>query len=276
MKSETELRDSVAPTPETTAELSDYIESLVGQQNDYGTCVYAMSLSAVAAFNYAAHKLGVTGFQASCADLDILKRIRHLDGPFMLVKGEDALYPQSDPLKKVRAAIESWNEWLQTEARKKLSENNTAHPDVLRHWNRLAYNGSNTLESGKIEDKAAFLENEFTEAFVGKNVDQFKLFGINDVYLFHGAGDIAKAEKCTDGAGWRMSMPVSLSFEYHIDGIKISWSVDTERKGSNGASSLRFDFGLLESLEKQATNPSVKSHISDYIKRARGSGANAQ
>lgn len=88
---EPEMRDSTVPTFDTPIQVMDYIESLVTQDHDYGTCVYAMSMAAVAAYNYVARKLGVTGFQASCADLDIVRRNRRIDGPFMLVNGENVV-----------------------------------------------------------------------------------------------------------------------------------------------------------------------------------------
>lgn len=64
-QTEEQLRESKAITPKSTGELVSYINGLVMQKHDYGTCVYAISLSAVAAYNYVAHELGVTGFQAS-------------------------------------------------------------------------------------------------------------------------------------------------------------------------------------------------------------------
>lgn len=93
---EKELREASVPWPQNERQLLEYIHSLVEREHDYETCVYAMSMAAVAAFYYVSHKLGVTGFQASCADLDILRRTRSLDGPFMLLKAEDLLYPQYD------------------------------------------------------------------------------------------------------------------------------------------------------------------------------------
>ena len=75
---EQEMRDTEVPRANTIGELSDYIESLVQQEHDYGTCVYAMSMAATAAFNYVARRLGVTGFQASCADMDVLRRTRRI------------------------------------------------------------------------------------------------------------------------------------------------------------------------------------------------------
>jgi len=75
-QTEKEMREAKEPWPYTEQQLTEYIASLVDRQHDYGTCVYAMSLAAAAAFNYVAHKLGVTGFQSSCADLDFIRRTR--------------------------------------------------------------------------------------------------------------------------------------------------------------------------------------------------------
>ena len=138
VQSEEEMRESQAPTPCTSDELAQYVESLVDRDHDYGTCVYAMSLAATAAFNFVARQLGVTGFQASCADLDILRRTRSLDGPFIVIKAEDDVYPQYDNLKKVIEAQQQWRSWVVERAKKKLSEAPDAHPAVLAHWRGLA------------------------------------------------------------------------------------------------------------------------------------------
>ena len=148
-KTEQEMRDIEAPMPETAAELVEYIESLVERDHDYGTCCYAMSLAATAAFMHVAHKLGVTGFQAGCADLDVLRRTRRLDGPFIILKAEDMLYPQYDLQQRLREAMNEWGEWAAKEAQKKLEEHNGhAHPDVLARWERLAASAPNVKVSG--------------------------------------------------------------------------------------------------------------------------------
>ena len=132
------MRESPAPTPDSVEELAQYVESLVDRNHCYGTCVYAMSLAATAAFNFVVRRLGATGFQASCADLDILRRTRRLDGPFILIKAENDLYPQYDNVADLRAAREKWRPWVIEQAKKKLAESSDAHPDVLAHWRRLA------------------------------------------------------------------------------------------------------------------------------------------
>lgn len=138
---ETEMREAKVPTPKTTKELAAYVNTLVRQPHDYGTCVYAMSMAAVAAFNHVADKLGVTGFQASCADLDIVRRLRRWDGPFMVVNLADHMYPQYDLCGSVAKAIADNAEWFRTEAAKQLTDQSEAfpaHPNVVAHWRRLA------------------------------------------------------------------------------------------------------------------------------------------
>lgn len=91
---EQQMRDADVPWPETVEELAEYVTSLVDRPHDYGTCVYAMSMAALAAMYHVAKKLGVTGFQASCADMDILRRSRRLDDGFRIVNYSNLLYPQ--------------------------------------------------------------------------------------------------------------------------------------------------------------------------------------
>lgn len=137
---ETEMRNSEVPWPKTEKQLLEYIKSLTERTHDYGTCVYAMSMAATATFNYVAGQLGVTGFQSSCADMDILRRTRSIKGPFMILKGEDALYPQYDLPGKLEKALEEWKPWLAEEAEKNLADKNHAHHDVITHWKKLAKN----------------------------------------------------------------------------------------------------------------------------------------
>lgn len=137
---ELEMRETKVPWIKDKSELMEYIDALVSQDHDYGTCVYAMSMSAVAAFNYVAGTLGATGFQAGCADLDILRRTRHLDCPFIIIKAEDELYPQYNIEEKLREAREKWVPWCKEQAIKKLEEHeaDSVHPNVWKHWEYLA------------------------------------------------------------------------------------------------------------------------------------------
>lgn len=142
MSTEQEMRDTTVPTFHSLEELKDYIDGLVKQQHDYGTCVYAMSMAATAAFNYVASQLGVTGFQASCADLDVLRRTRHIEGPFIFMQLRDLLYPQYNLHEKLNEFIASGQDWLKEEAAKQLAkhvqEGDLAHPNVVAHWRKLA------------------------------------------------------------------------------------------------------------------------------------------
>lgn len=139
-KTETEMREAKVPWPLTKKQLMDYIESLANRtDHDYGTCVYAVSMAATATFYYMAGVLGITGFQSGCADFDILRRTRHMDGPFILLKGEDALYPQYDLPNRLAEAMEKWKPWLKEQAEIKLREANFhTHEDVIAHWKKLA------------------------------------------------------------------------------------------------------------------------------------------
>lgn len=137
-QSESEMRDAKVPWPHTKEQLTQYVESLVNRQHDYGTCVYAMSMAACAAFYYVANQLGVTGFQSSCADMDFIKRTRHMDGPFMLVDASKALYPQYDLMGEVTKMLVESRPWLKERAAKKLTDSPDAVETVLAHWRRLA------------------------------------------------------------------------------------------------------------------------------------------
>jgi hypothetical protein len=134
------MRAAKNPEPYTAKQLTEYVESLVNRKHTYGTCVYAMSLAAVAAFNYVSGKLGCSGFQASCADLDVVRRARLIDGPFILLKAEDALYPQYDLRKKLEHFLAESAEWIKRQANANLADKDRGmvHPDVLAYWRRLA------------------------------------------------------------------------------------------------------------------------------------------
>ena len=139
-KTEAEMREVEAPWPKTDADLVEYIGSLVDRPHDYGTCVYAMSLAATAAFHYVSHKLGVTGFQASCADMDIIRRTRGIDGPFRLVDYANVLYPQYADRFTNQPVSQDTADWLKERAIKQLQDDSHTgtHPDVLAHWQALS------------------------------------------------------------------------------------------------------------------------------------------
>jgi len=139
---ELEMSDSEARSPKNIEELTEYIDSLVNQPQSYGTCVYAMSLASVATFNYVADRLGVTGFQASCADLDFIKRVRGLKHGFRIVDYGKLLYPQyyddDDSFPTAHQLLMKNLEQLQDEALDLIEEDDKsdlkAHLGVRKHW----------------------------------------------------------------------------------------------------------------------------------------------
>lgn len=136
---EGEMRDCPDPWPKTAKELAEYTAKLVDRPHDYGTCCYAMSLAAVAAFNYVASALGVTGFQASCADLDFLRRTRRMKHGFMILDGANLLYPQDDLVEKARKFVEEKRVELAAAARAELAKaGDHVSPGVIEHWKMLA------------------------------------------------------------------------------------------------------------------------------------------
>lgn len=140
-KTEQEMREAEVAVPESVEQLFEYIDSLTSRDHDYGTCVYAMSMAATAAFNYVAHKLDVTGFQASCADMDVLRRTRHIEGPFMVIDADRMLYPQYSIERDVQQALVSWGPWAAEQATNRLQDPSKHHfvsPEVLAHWRRLS------------------------------------------------------------------------------------------------------------------------------------------
>lgn len=136
---EKEMREGKVPTFDTLPELMEYVEALTTREHDYGTCCYAMSMAATAAFNYVARQLGVSGFQASCADMDVLRRTRGLSHGFLIVDFEKLLYPQyRDNVLGFDDLLAKNAEHLAPIARQKLAEAPNAHPNVLAHWRLVA------------------------------------------------------------------------------------------------------------------------------------------
>ena len=143
---EAELREYKVPWPQTLDELNKIINDLAERKHDYGTAVYGMSIASVATFYYMSHKLGVTGFQASCADLDNLKRTRRYKNGFHIINYENLMFPQflnNEHFPSVDDLIKENKEMLKKEAKKKLEENEKekaikAHPAVIAHWKKLS------------------------------------------------------------------------------------------------------------------------------------------
>jgi hypothetical protein len=147
-KTAKQMREHEVPWPKTEQELTSYIDSLVNRDHDYGTCVYAMSCAALATFYYVSSKLGVTEFQASCADLDFLKRSRNMKNGFCVVDYNNLLYPQylnDEHFPTFQTLMENNKEMLKKEAKKKLrGKDKFTSKTVIEHWKMLSKLKSDT------------------------------------------------------------------------------------------------------------------------------------
>lgn len=133
------LRETDTPWPRTLTELNNFISSVINGTHTYGSVVEAMGLAAAATLNYMGSELGVTGFQASCADLVTIRRQRGLKGPFTLMKLEDLMYPQYNLHDKLDEFIGECGEWISDEAKRRLEKDeHCAHEKVIAHWQKLA------------------------------------------------------------------------------------------------------------------------------------------
>lgn len=158
---EQQLRDAADPWPHTEDELLAQLRALVDRPHDYGTCCYAMSIAAVAAFNYVAHRLGTTGFQASAAHLDFIRRSRnHKFGTVIQDLGV-ILFPQYCDSHR----FPHWDELLDrepqlaeqivAEARRNLeSDAKLAHPSVVAHWRYIIGRWGTKSETQGAQDAA--------------------------------------------------------------------------------------------------------------------------
>lgn len=137
------MSNSENPYPHSMNELSTYITSRLQEPNTYESVPETLADIALAAFNYACGELGVTGYQASIAELVFLGKSRRIKGPFALVRAEDDLYPQNSILDQVEQLRDEWSPWLKDEAAKLVYETATKpqyppHPQVYQHWVNLA------------------------------------------------------------------------------------------------------------------------------------------
>lgn len=129
------------PAFDNEKELADFIQEMIKNGNSYNNAPYAMALSAYAAFDYVARKLGVTGFQASYADLHFLKLTRKMEDGFQILNYSLLLYPQF----KYRFDEISFDKLikdnlphLQEKAKRLLAENEKhAATAVVNHWKKI-------------------------------------------------------------------------------------------------------------------------------------------
>jgi hypothetical protein len=70
--------------------------------------------------------------------MDVLRRTRGYKHGFMVLNGDDVLYPQYDLVNKAREFVAKKMVELKPEARKLLKESPDARPAVLERWREIA------------------------------------------------------------------------------------------------------------------------------------------
>ena len=142
---EEQLRKWNVPPIKSKEELDVIIKFLSERKQDYGTCVYAMSIASVATFNYMSYVVGSTGFQASCADLNFLTRVRGYTNGFKVIDFNNVIYPQSFNNSEkfpnaediLLANLEPIALAVQKLINKHKENKNYVSPEVLKHWRMI-------------------------------------------------------------------------------------------------------------------------------------------
>lgn len=117
-------------------------EAVTRTDYDYNTSAEAPIEPTKLAFNAITYELGGTGFQAGWAALKVYASILHIEGPFIVLKTEDYLYPQYDLHKRLDEHLDDQHvrDWLHVQATKRLaeSEGRGIHPNVEARWRDFA------------------------------------------------------------------------------------------------------------------------------------------
>ena len=143
---ETELQNYEVPRIESLDDLKKFIMEMVQNGQSYDTAPYAVALASYATFKYMALRLGISGFQASWADMQFIKRTRKMKDGFRIINYSELLYPQYEYKFNLNMdkLIEENIEHLKPRAIELLEENKnddgsySAHEDVVKHWKRIA------------------------------------------------------------------------------------------------------------------------------------------
>lgn len=133
--------DEYGAHPQTLDEFVAFASGKFDGEYDYNTSAESALDVTIAAFNLAAHNLGLSGFQASWIALTMLGRVNGYDGPYGVLKAEDMVFPQYDVEARAREMVDGWRPWAAEQAAKKLAESegdDRVHPDVRAHWEALA------------------------------------------------------------------------------------------------------------------------------------------
>lgn len=108
----------------------------------YNRAAEVLAEVAQLAFDYAVSQVEPSGFQASWAALDFVRRVQRIEGPFSLVRADDYLYPQYDGKVKDWLEGEGVRDYLRDQAQAKITAASTSprNPSrgVLERWSLLA------------------------------------------------------------------------------------------------------------------------------------------
>lgn len=110
---------------------------------DYGTAPTAVKEVTVAAFNFMASELGITGFQAGFAQMEVIRELLALESGFRIVDYDKLLYPQYTNARyfpTIEGLLEEprIRKHVRAKAQRLLKEAPTAADKVLAHWKKLS------------------------------------------------------------------------------------------------------------------------------------------
>lgn len=130
--------------PETLEDFIKMVEAVEGSHHTYETIADSLTDLTVAFFNYFASKHGMTGWQASWAQLQFIKKTRNMEAPFMIVDSSKLLYPQYDILVDVERFLEESKPELAKIAQERLDElkdDDLISLNVLERWKEISKGG---------------------------------------------------------------------------------------------------------------------------------------
>ena len=114
------------------------MRTLLKKEHDYTSAMKVTARLTYEFFDYVASKLGLSGFQASWAQLEFLKLARHYEHGFMIVDFGNVLYPQYYHDRKhfpsAKQILMDNLDYFKKQAEKLLKERPCAHPEVRKHW----------------------------------------------------------------------------------------------------------------------------------------------
>lgn len=136
-------------------ELPEFMRHLAEDfQHDYGTICHAIAASGLAAMRGfdRGPSGGITGFQAGAIMWQVIKQWNAFgvsEGePMWILKASDLLYPQS--VERVGTISENTRDWLMRTAKEELAkQDNHVHPNVRKHWEKIAAGQMPVLVRGK-------------------------------------------------------------------------------------------------------------------------------